>query len=169
MGVLKDFYAGDGTFYPAGTVLLDPALITETEGSLLEQIGALSEDLKEGLTNAWFTTQDRDPFEPVYDDPDTPTAYEVGPRWRLKSHKYGQDLPGVEIPEDPSQPPPPTQAELKYVVGAETQTVINLLDWEGTSPLSLSTGWRTIDPARLDADGDNQIDEGWLDVEHRGR
>lgn len=81
----------------------------------------------------------REPFEPVLDP--VSGDYEVGPRWRLKADKYGQDLPGVVIPEDPTQPPPPTQDEVKYEVGAETQTVINLLDWEGISPLSISAGW----------------------------
>ena len=72
------------------------------------------------------------------------TEYEEsGPRWRLKPGKFGQDLPGVEITVDPSNPPPAEKDEIKYEVGAETQTVLNLLDW-GTpaQPLALSAGWQ---------------------------
>jgi Ca2+-binding RTX toxin-like protein len=133
-----DYYAGDGSFYPAGTVLRDPALAEAAKTSALAGIGAMSEDLLEGFTNAWYTTMNREPFEPVLGT----DGYEVGPRWRLKADKYGQDLPGVVIPADPSLPPPPTAAEVKYEVGSETQTVINLLDWEGISPLSISAGWQ---------------------------
>ncbi len=172
----SDFYAGDGSFYPGLdpddidytgvsadqiTVLRDPNLIAQAQNTTLDTIGALSSDLVSGLTNAWYTTQDRDPFEPV---PVEGSTYDVGPRWRLKSNKYGQDLPGVEIPQDPSAPPPPTSSEIKYEVGAYTETVINLLDWNGISPLSLSTGWITIAPGRLDEDGDGLIDEGWSSV-----
>ena len=137
---VADFYAGDGSFLPAGTVLKDPALANLYSGSLLAQIGALSEDLIEGYTTAWYITQDRDPFEPMLNG--AGDDYEVGPRWRLKSNKYGQDIPGVDIPQDPSAEPPAKSYELKYEVGAETQTVINLLDWEGISPLTTSAGWQ---------------------------
>ncbi|MDR9394557.1 MAG: calcium-binding protein [Roseovarius sp.] len=139
----QDFYAGDGTFYPAGTVLKDPTLPGQLPGTVLDEIGATGEDLEEGFTNAYYTTMDREPFEPVltpdgtdYDDAGS------GPRWRLKGPKYGQDLPGVEIPVDPTIEPPATRDEVKYERGAETQTVLNLLDWEGFSPLSLSAGWQ---------------------------
>jgi len=135
---IADYYAGDGTFYPTGTLLRDPIIAAGTAGTLLADIGATSPDLDDGFTNAWYTTMDREPFEAVVDGED----YEVGPRWRLKSNKYGQDLPGVEIPLDPSLPPPPKKDEIKYEVGAETQTVINLLDWTGPSPLSISAGWQ---------------------------
>jgi hypothetical protein len=73
-----------------------------------------------------------------------------GPRWRLKPNKFGQDLPGLEIPttaatEGPCTPPPFTSALIKYEVGTPTTTVINLLDWDeevnGPSPLSTSRGW----------------------------
>ncbi len=134
-----DYYAGDGTLYPAGTVLKDPTLVTAVAGSTLAQIGAMSEDLIEGYTNAWYTTMNREPFEPVLD---AEGGYEVGARWRLKADKFGQDLPGVDIPADPSLPPPPTKDEIKYEVGLDTQTVINLLDWEGASPLQFSAGWQ---------------------------
>lgn len=131
-----DYYAGDGTLYPAGTVLKDPALAEAWANSTLGQIGAT--DGAAGFTNAWYTTMNREPFEPVIDGED----YTVGPRWRLKADKYGQDLPSVTIPTDPSLPPPPTQDEVKYDVGANTQTVINLLDWKGVSPLQISAGWQ---------------------------
>ena len=95
-----------------------------------------SSDLREALTNAYYTTIDREPFEWSYVietvDGDVKTvdyrgcpgpiedpAYAVicgpgntegrdeiasgtplfsGPRWRLKPNKFGQDLPGLEIP-----------------------------------------------------------------------
>jgi hypothetical protein len=67
-----------------------------------------------------------------------------GPRWRLKPNKFGQDLPGLEIPKVECSPPPFERSNIKYVTGTPTTTVINLLDWnedEGPSPLSTSKGW----------------------------
>lgn len=134
------YFAGDGSFYPAGTVLRDPELAALGEGSTLEQIGAMSEDIRDGFTNAWFTTMNREPFEPVLNE--DATEYVTGPRWRLQPDKYGQDLPSVVIPEDPGVTANPTKDQVKYEVGLETQTVINLLDWENPiSPLSISAGW----------------------------
>ena len=134
-----DYYAGDGTLYPAGTVLKDPALAAAWATSDMAAIGAI--DGAEGFTNAWYTTMDREPFEPELNADGT--EYVVGPRWRLQPDKYGQDLPSVVIPEDPSTPPPVKNGEEKYIVGAETQTVINLLDWENPfSPLAISAGWQ---------------------------
>src|SRR6056297_178252 len=138
-----DYYAGDGTLYPAGTILKDQFLADQAAAnSDLAAIGALSADLAEGFTNAWYTTMDREPFTAEY----TPDGldYDTGPRWRLQPDKYGQDLPGVVIPNDPSLPPPPTNDEVKYDVGADTTTVINLLDWDENpfSPLSTSIGFQ---------------------------
>ncbi len=142
-----DYYAGDGTLYPAGTILRDDLLASSVSGSLTDlstspmfDIGTESTDVEQGFTNAWYTTMDREPFEPVL----TPEGdYETGPRWRLLPDKYGQDLPGVVIPLDPSAPLPTQNGEEKYEVGAETQTVINLLDWASpTSPLAISAGWQ---------------------------
>ncbi len=99
-----DYYAGDGTFYPAGTVLKDPALAALAVNSALYGTGAMSVDMLQGFTNAWYQTMDREPFEPVLNADGT--DYEVGPRWRLKADKYGQDLPSVTIPVDPSLEPP---------------------------------------------------------------
>eukprot|EP00558_Chaetoceros_sp_UNC1202_P001791 CAMPEP_0197258202 /NCGR_PEP_ID=MMETSP1429-20130617/81321_1 /TAXON_ID=49237 /ORGANISM="Chaetoceros sp., Strain UNC1202" /LENGTH=476 /DNA_ID=CAMNT_0042722249 /DNA_START=27 /DNA_END=1454 /DNA_ORIENTATION=- len=101
-----DYYAGDGSFYPAGTILLDTAIPGEAAGSLLVDIGAASSDLLEGYTNAYYTTLDREPFTAI---PDGAGGYTMGPRWRLQPDKYGQDLPSVVIPNDPSQSPPTTQ------------------------------------------------------------
>ena len=78
----------------------------------------LSSDLREAMTNAWYTTVDRAPFEWSY-DPDGDLGNDVqdfvgswledpsiveaggilvsGPRWRLRPNKYGQDLPGLEV------------------------------------------------------------------------
>ncbi|MFO8126924.1 calcium-binding protein [Yoonia sp.] len=136
-----DYYAGDGTLYPAGTMLRDTDLAEAVTGSIPDQIGSDSEDLELGFTNAWYTTMDREPFEPVL-NPDG-TEYVTGPRWRLQPDKYGQDLPGVVIPIDPSDPLPTTSDEVKYEVGAETQTVLNLLDWATPiSPLEISAGYQ---------------------------
>jgi hypothetical protein len=76
-----------------------------------------------------------------------------GPRWRLKPNKFGQDLPGLEIPttaglEEPCTPPPFARDQIKYEVGEPTVTVLNMLDWdeeEGPSPLSTSRGWVDAD------------------------
>ena len=134
-----DYFAGDGTLCPAGTVLRDPAPATAAAASDLADIGSMSSDLVGGFTNAWYQTMDREPFEPVLNsggDDD-----EVGPRWRLEADKYGQDLPSVPIPVDPSLPPPPTKDQVKYEAGEETQAVINLMDWDGISPLTTNMGW----------------------------
>jgi hypothetical protein len=68
-----------------------------------------------------------------------------GPRWRLKANKFGQDLPGLEIPAAECSPPPFERDNIKYNVGDLTTTVVNLLDWDtankGPSPLSNSLGW----------------------------
>ena len=134
-----DYYAGDGTLYPAGTVLRDPALADAWAASDIAALGA--GDGAEGFTNAWYTTMDREPFEPVLNADGS--EYITGPRWRLQADKYGQDLPSVTIPADPSLEPPVQNGEEKYVVGAETQTVLNLLDWGNPiSPLAISAGWQ---------------------------
>ncbi|MBN2873120.1 MAG: calcium-binding protein, partial [Halothiobacillaceae bacterium] len=110
-----------------------------------------------GFTNAWYTTMDREPFEPVLNEDGTEYA-DSGPRWRLKTDKYGQDLPSVVIPTDPSDEPPPTNDEVKYEVGAETQTVINLLAWGlPAKPLSVSSGWQDK-PGDVSVNGMNYTD-----------
>ena len=111
-----------------------------------------SSDLENGFTNAWYTTMDRDPFEAVLTEDG---EYTVGPRWRLKSNKFGQDLPGVEIPLIPHSQPPFQKDNIKYEVGELTTTTINLLDWDASedSPLLYSNGWLYADPTRIDANG----------------
>ena len=150
-----DYYAGDGTLYPAGTILKDAWLADQWATSDLAALGAT--DGAEGFTNAWYTTMDREPFEPSLNEDGTEYE-ESGPRWRLKPGKYGQDLPGVEITVDPSSPPPAQKDEIKYEVGAETQTVLNLLDW-GTpaQPLALSAGWQDK-PGEVSVNGMNYTD-----------
>lgn len=140
----------------------------------------LSADLTNGLTNAYYTTINRDPFEWSYLAADRPTnefsfigcagpiddpafagtceddfdnpypnvdnlVLVSGPRWRLKANKFGQDLPGLEIPAGECSPPPFERDNIKYNVGDLTTTVVNLLDWDtankGPSPLSNSLGW----------------------------
>jgi len=75
-----------------------------------------------------------------------------GPRWRLKANKFGQDLPGLEIPAAECSPPPFERDNIKYEVGEPTTTVINLLDWadennnsvQDDSPLANSLGWTDL-------------------------
>ncbi len=136
-----DCYEGDGDFIPQGTTLRNPWFAQED---------GLSEDLTEGFTNAWYTTTDREPF-------DTDPVSGVGPRWRFKAPKFGQDLPGVEIPIENCAPRPLKKYEAKYATGEITATVINLLDWEPgeASPLALSTGWMepTVQPMSEEHEG----------------
>jgi hypothetical protein len=122
-----DCYESDGDFIPAGTVLKNPDWAIPQAGSA---------DLQFGFTNAWYTTLDRDPFE-------TDPVSGTGPRWRLKAPKFGQDIPGVEIPDVDCMEPPVKKDHIKYETGELTATVIDLLDWEAgvESPMALSTGW----------------------------
>lgn len=135
-----DCWESDGHFIPAGTVLKNPGFAVPTAGS---------PDLIQGLTNAWYTTLDRDPFE-------TDPATGSGPRWRLKAPKFGQDIPGVEISTVNCAEPPVQKDFIKYDRGELTATIIDLLDWDDSedSPLLYSTGWTqpniqdmsTVDP-----------------------
>jgi hypothetical protein len=74
---------------------------------------------------------------------ETPQA--SGPRWRLKANKFGQDIPGLEIPIVECSAPPFERDNIKYVVGQPVTTVIDLMDWNeeenGPSPLASSRGW----------------------------
>jgi uncharacterized repeat protein (TIGR01451 family) len=146
-------YEGNGNYIPAGTILKYPAGVApDVDAS----------DLAQGFTPAWFTTIQRNPFEWSYrntvtgdlvgraaPDADPDLTLVSGPRWRLIANKFGQDLPGLEIPSAECTPPPYQQGEEKYETGEPTQTVINLLDWnqaeprwtDATSPLAYSGGW----------------------------
>jgi hypothetical protein len=187
-------FEGDGLEIPAETVLQNPHFaIGDTAvppPSWTNDPYAWSEDLREGFTNAWYTTVDREPFEWSYDtdndgaadesyraplDPDLgdtlPVGYTQlsGPRWRLTPPKFGQDIPGLEIPKTNCAPPPYQKEMIKYDVGelaTETDsgpgpTIIDLLDWSPSdersivdpdsssdtygqkvlSPLAYSNGW----------------------------
>ena len=144
-------YEGNGNFIPAGTTFKYPAGVApDVDAS----------DLADGFTPAWFTTIQRDPFEWSYRDaagdivgspvPDSTLGDLIsGPRWRLKANKFGQDLPGLEIPSEECSPPPYQKGEIKYETGEPTTTVVNLLDWsadeprwtDAASPLAYSGGW----------------------------
>jgi hypothetical protein len=161
-----DCYQGDGTFIPTGTYLKNGkfAIPDDDDNTFDGNPYAWSEDLSEGFTNGWYTTVDREPFEWSYDtnadgasdgsvrSPDLiPVGATVlsGPRWRLTPNKFGQDIPGLEIPKTDCAPPPYQKDMIKYDVGAPIQTVIDLLDWNaddersinGESPLVWSNGW----------------------------
>jgi hypothetical protein len=136
----SDCYEGDGDFIPSGTLYRNGVDFRDGINDPLPISADLVDDLGDysGMTNAWYTTIQRDPFEPT--DPDDPSA--TGPRWRLKANKFGQDIPGLEIPIIECSPVPFTHDALKYPVGEFTEVVINLLDWDGPDgPLNTSQGW----------------------------
>ncbi len=168
-------FAGDGTFLPSyflldddGAIILDedgnPTINTDADGNpngtVFREVTPAgtdtsiltSSDLAGGFTNAWYTTMDRDPFEAVLNEDG---EYIVGPRWRLLSNKFGQDIPGVEIPLIPHSEPPFQKGNIKYEVGELTTTTINLLDWEAgeDSPLLYSNGWIDAEDWRVNEDG----------------
>ena len=126
--------------------------------------GASSSDLLGGFSNAWYTTIDRDPFEWAYKTadgslvgspvPDASLGELVsGPRWRMLSNKFGQDIPSLEIPAITCDEPPYEKGTIKYEVGDLATTTINLLDWskdpanarwdDAQSPFAYSAGWMT--------------------------
>lgn len=152
---------GDPTVLDIGTVFKRPS-IPEDYFTLQGDSPPLpfSKDLKEYFTNAWYTSINRDPFEWSYRNTskgdnvfdfigspgpliDEELELVSGPRWRLKANKFGQDLPGLEIPLEECSAPPFTNDNIKYRVGERVETIINLLDWDKdeTSPLATSTGW----------------------------
>ena len=169
----KACYEGDGDFINVEEGAADPIFLesgTYLKNGPFSSVGnqwdlqnplAFSSDLQGGFTNAFYTSINRDPFEWSYDaDPDPLVQNFVGsplpddslgelvsgPRWRLKANKFGQDIPGLEIPAIECSKPPFTSENIKYEVGTPVTTVINLLDWdedaEGEpSPLSSSRGW----------------------------
>ncbi len=151
----------DPTFIGVGTYFRNQAFAVTGAPSGAEP-GAdpypFSGDLPDAHTNAFFTTIERDPFEWSYRVAGTdPDLYDFvgsafpddglgelvsGPRWRLKANKFGQDIPGLEIPLEECSPPPFTKDNIKYNVGEPVTTVINLLDWEDDDgPLATSKGW----------------------------
>jgi hypothetical protein len=178
-------YEGDGDYIPAGVVLrnthladtssLDSRVAADDDyvNANLYPYG-WSSDLRKGNTNAWYTTVDREPFEWSYDtngdgfddvstraplDLSLPAyaGYELlsGPRWRLTPGKFGQNLPALDIPNVNCAPPPYVKALIKYDVGVDTQTKLDMLDFgssderfvtdpvsmEHVSPLAFSNGW----------------------------
>lgn len=192
-GNLVGYRNEDAGGNPIGTVLRDMSLVAlnETAG-----LSTSSEDLEEGFTTAWYTSVDREPFEWSYDmysDDPYKNVYESfrfpedaadagyteadlysGPRWRLTPNKFGQDLPGLEIPLTPNSQPPYQKDNIKYETGETITTTINLLDWDADidgdgvpdpSPFKTSDGWMLIDPTRLDENGDGVIDDGWSKVD----
>jgi len=173
----RDCYEGDGDFIPTGTVLKNVNMAVTGSDPY-----AWSEDLQDGITNGFATSVDREPFEWSYDsNGDGSADYSVrepqlatpgdtllsGPRWRLTPGKFGQDIPGLEIPNVECAPPPYQKALIKYEVGAvpppNGRTAVNILDWDSddvrsvidpadgvtpVSPLTFSSGW--VDAAAND-------------------
>ena len=161
-GAVDPTFIGVGTYLRNMPFALDKAAMP---GVLPEDDPyAFSSDLYGGFTNAFYTTINRDPFEWSYDanpDPlvqdfvgsplpdDTLGKLVSGPRWRLKPNKFGQDLPGLEIPKIECSKPPFKSDNIKYEVGTPVTTVINLLDWadengdgiQNDGPLATSKGW----------------------------
>ncbi len=172
----RDCYEGDGDFIPEDTYLTNTWM---AEGGSASLIGtdpyAWSADLQNGITNGFATTVDREPFEWSYDaNGDGSADYSVrepqlanpgdtllsGPRWRLTPPKFGQDIPGLEIPNVECAPPPYQKALIKYEVGEAPppngRVAINVLDWNSedvrsiedpknpgnfVSPLAYTAGW----------------------------
>ncbi len=129
-----DAYEGDGDFIPAGTLFRDLVPYTyDLDGDGIPEYV----DYK---TNAWYTTLDRDPFGGP------------NPRYRLKSSKFGQDIPGVEIPW--------------YTAGQLTTTTLDLLsikDDAGNSILARSSNWNDyldINPEKGDLTDDEFTVDG---------
>jgi len=175
---------GSGTYFKNMPFALDPTATPGTEPGADPY--AFSADLTGAITNGYYTTIERDPFEwsylvadaddalydfvgsPLPDDTGTLGTLVSGPRWRLKANKFGQDIPGLEIPLIECSAPPFEQSNLKYEVGVPTTVVINLLDWdesEGPSPMATSKGWVdslagnefiTITDTVTDADGETR-------------
>ncbi|MHA3980506.1 H-type lectin domain-containing protein [Halovulum sp. GXIMD14794] len=183
-GVLVGYRNEDEGGNPIGTVLRDMALAAKNASAGLK---FTSGDLEAGFTAAWYTSVDREPFEWSYDkfadDPykqvfesfRSPEEAAVagyteddlvsGPRWRLTPNKFGQDLPGLEVPLEENTSPPYQKDNIKYETGVETTTRLNLLDWaDDSSPLGHSSGWMLVDTGRLDENRDGLIDEGWSAV-----
>lgn len=182
-GNLVGYRNEDASGSPIGTVLRDLSLIEAAASANLDFETA---DLAGGYTTEWYTSTNREPFEWSYDrfsddpyrnvfesfrDPDLAAAAGYteddlvsGPRWRLTPNKFGQDLPGLEVPLEPESKPPFQNDNIKYETGEFTTTTLNLLDWDGISPFANSTGWMAVDPYRLDENRDGLIDEGWSKV-----
>ncbi len=163
----RDCYQGNGLYLPTGTVLQNGDFAFPPTAKPVVYTGdpyVWSSDLATGKSNAYYTTVDREPFEWSYDSnadgvpdgsvrspdliPEGATLLS-GPRWRLTPNKFGQDIPGLEIPNVECAPPPYQKDLIKYETGVPIQTVIDLLDWNpadersvgGESPLVWSQGW----------------------------
>ena len=190
-----DCFEGDGDFIETDDGATDPVPIEAgtvlkngpfsfTDYSVENDLYAFSGDLVNGFTNAYYTTINRDPFEWSYvADPASTTQNFVGswlqndalgvlvtgPRWRLRPNKFGQDLPGLEIPLIECSEPPFEKGNIKYGVGVQTITEINLLDWDedkrGPSPLATTRGW--VDVTQNGAADVAQIVNG-VDVSDNG-
>lgn len=166
----KNCFEGDGDFIEENTYFRHQnSSYAIPTGVAPPADSRLSKDLIDGYTNAYYTSIDRDPFQWSYVNiaeeaakrynflgfEHPLTAEEVaqqglrlvsGPRWRLRANKFGQDIPGLEIPLAECTVPPYTHDNIRYEVGTPVTTVINLLDWDdidGTSPspLASSRGW----------------------------
>lgn len=172
----RDCYEADSDFIPIGSVYQND---NYPFGGLTQPPDPYiwSSDLKGGWTNGWYTTVDREPFEWSFDSaangldgspdygnadgvPDNPADELIsGPRWRMTAQKFGQTVPGLEIPIIECSEPPYQKDNIKYDVGADYTTVINLLDWNPkdersvvvpagyadagakVSPLEFTNGW----------------------------
>ena len=159
----RDCYEADADFIPSGSVYQN---LNYPYGGLVQPPDPYtwSSDLKSGWTNGYYTTVDREPFEWSYEDGDgnlvgSPVPNDAlgtfvsGPRWRLTAQKFGQTVPGLEIPIIECSEPPYQKDNIKYDVGADYTTVINLLDWNPKDERSVTV------PA-LDPDGVPYPDAG---------
>ncbi|SHJ31193.1 hypothetical protein SAMN02745165_02076 [Malonomonas rubra DSM 5091] len=134
-----DSVEGDGDFIPAGTLLADFDNPMEID---FDNDGVI--DYTDYMTNAWYTTLDRDPWGGV------------NPRYRFKSSKYGQDLPGVEMEQYTSGDLTTTTIDLLTIHNEETGEIIlqnsdNWGDYLDVNPLKgdLIDDEQTIDDCEL--------------------
>ncbi|GAB4181835.1 MAG: hypothetical protein Tsb002_02310 [Wenzhouxiangellaceae bacterium] len=147
----RDCFEGDGNAIAEGTYYRNRTAYTLPTDPRALRVA----DLAEGLTNAWATSIDRDPFEWSYDANPAADIQDFvgsltpmpalgdlvsGPRWRLRANKFGQDIPALEIPlaecsaetfsRSYTEPRPRVDDNVKYVTGSFAVTTINLLDFE---------------------------------------
>jgi len=134
-----DSVAGDGSPIPAGTLLadFDNPVVMDFDGDGVA-------DYTDYMTNAWYTTLDRDPWGGP------------NPRYRLKSSKYGQDLPGVEMDQDTTGDLTTTTIDLLTIHDEETGEIVlqnsdNWGDYLDVNPLKgdLVDDEQTIDDCEL--------------------
>jgi hypothetical protein len=65
----------------------------------------------------------------------------IGNNFFIQKSAISSSSPGLEIPFIECSPTPFEYDNIKYHMGDDTTTTLNLLDWATELPLSYSTGW----------------------------